>query len=882
MSHLRAPAARADRRDGGRHGRPVARTAPAPAETHIRPQLLRLAVLPPTAVALSACAVVLFTVRSTGVRPGATLWAVLAGAVAVTGVGIVIAAVAADRAARSVSDRIVALRRGTARGEAELRAVMEALRRGEVPPQRTTRGGPPGPDADDFELLAADLSRAHDGAVTAVVQASQLSSQAGSEQKLEVFVNLARRLQSLVHREISILDELENEIEDPDLLKGLFHVDHLATRIRRHAENLAVLGGAVSRRQWSNPVSMTEVLRSAIAEVEQYSRVKLVPPIDGELRGHAVADVIHLLAELVENATVFSAPHTQVLLRANLVTSGLAVEVEDRGLGMPVEEQARMNALLADPDQVNVGRLLADGRIGLFVVSQLARRHGIRVRLQNNIYGGVQAVLVVPQALLGPASVAPGTAAEAADTDGAGLPLAPFAAPRPPLPPAPHPCPQDSTRGRLPGDMGAARGLARVPAVGDASRPPGPGRPQGPGDAGRSLGSAAVPGTADAGRLAGSGQPQGAGDADRLAGAGWSSGAGAGAVSRPQASAQGRDARDMSRPQDSARGRGAREAGRSSGLAEVPGGLAAARPSGSDQAQGAVDKAETRTSAQGQGAVDWSGTSGSARVQGAVDRGEASGSARGVGVGGGALAGSAWGEGSSVTGDSGGGRTSGSGRAQMTYASPEGASGTGRAAVVPQGRSVAAGGPVEVPTESGPGRPDAPHGSGSRPAPLPVRGARQTRANPAEAVPGIRQADRPVVEEHAGIVPTPRVGAVRGTMGKPQLPRRRAQEHIVPQLRGGPAPRQEAEQPVGHDPGLMAAFQRGIGLAEAQQSLEADEPGQPPYPRSHPSDALPPTPHPASDHAPPRIAEAYGAHDGLDLPGTEQSTARHDGSTPAG
>uniref|UniRef100_UPI00384EE8A4 sensor histidine kinase n=1 Tax=Streptomyces albidocamelliae TaxID=2981135 RepID=UPI00384EE8A4 len=238
------------------------------------------------------------------------------------------------------------------------------------------------------------------------MRAAQLSSQAGSEQKLEVFVNLARRLQSLVHREISILDELENEIEDPDLLKGLFHVDHLATRIRRHAENLAVLGGAVSRRQWSNPVSMTEVLRSAIAEVEQYSRVKLVPPIDGELRGHAVADVIHLLAELVENATVFSAPQTQVLLRANLVTSGLAVEVEDRGLGMPVAEQHRMNTLLADPDQVNVASLLADGRIGLYVVSQLARRHGITVRLQSNIYGGVQAVLVVPQALLGTAPTA--------------------------------------------------------------------------------------------------------------------------------------------------------------------------------------------------------------------------------------------------------------------------------------------------------------------------------------------------------------------------------------------------------------------------------------------------------------------------------------------
>ena len=162
-------------------------------------------------------------------------------------------------------------------------------------------------DADDFDLLAADLARAQDGGRRRRRPGVPALQQAGNEQKVEVFVNLARRLQSLVHREIQLLDELENEVEDPDLLKGLFHVDHLATRIRRHAENLAVLGGAVSRRQWSRPVTVTEVLRSAIAEVEQYPRVKLVPPVDGTLRGHAVADVIHLLAELVENATVFSA-----------------------------------------------------------------------------------------------------------------------------------------------------------------------------------------------------------------------------------------------------------------------------------------------------------------------------------------------------------------------------------------------------------------------------------------------------------------------------------------------------------------------------------------------------------------------------------------------
>ncbi|WP_309093365.1 ATP-binding protein [Streptomyces sp.] len=635
MSHLRAPAARADRREGARHGRPAARTAPALPETHIRFQLLRLAVLPPVAVALSGCAAVLFTVRSTGARPGPTLWAVLGGAVFVTLVGIAVAAVAAGRAARSVHDRIGALRRATARREADLRTLVETLRRGDGPPQHTPHSRRAGTDedADDFDLLAGDLARAHDGAVTAVVQASQLSSQAGSEQKLEVFVNLARRLQSLVHREISILDELENEMEDPDLLKGLFHVDHLATRIRRHAENLAVLGGAVSRRQWSNPVSMTEVLRSAIAEVEQYSRVKLVPPIDGTLRGHAVADVIHLLAELVENATVFSAPHTQVLLRANLVTSGLAVEVEDRGLGMPLEEQTRMNALLADPDQVNVARLLADGRIGLYVVSQLARRHGITVRLQSNIYGGVQAVLVVPQALLG-------AEAGASPAGGTG---------------------RDGRDGRA--------------------------------SAGARLGG-------------------GAGEGSRTGGAGASGAQAAGAgVVLP-------------------------------GLPSAP-----------------------------------SSASGFAPESGA-----------------------------------------GSGTGAASDGRPPAPSGIPAA---PRGRHHA--------PEPGPeGGRDT-----GRPAPLPVRGAHRERPTPAEARPGISDDDRRVLAENVTAMPTPRNGAVRGTMGKPQLPRRRAQEHIAPQLRDGPVPRQDSEVLVGHDPGLMAAFQRGISLAEAQQHMEAASRETAPMERDH-------------------------------------------------
>ncbi|MGW7288865.1 sensor histidine kinase [Streptomyces sp. NPDC054847] len=416
MSQLRAPAARSDRREGGRHGRPGARslssagrtssgrtssgrTASAP-EARIRPQLLRTAVLPALVAALSGATAVVMTLRAAAPEPSAGLWVALSAMAALAVAAVAVAARGADRVASSVLDRCSELRRTTARAQEELRTVVDGLRRGEgPPPRRMPEQGPTG--GDEFDLLAHDLVRSHDAALAAVVQASRLSSSVGNEQKVEVFVNLARRLQSLVHREIQLLDELENEVEDPELLKGLFHVDHLATRIRRHAENLAVLGGAVSRRQWSHPVTMTEVLRSAIAEVEQYPRVKLVPPIAGTLRGHAVADVIHLLAELVENATLFSAPHTQVLLRAQHVTAGLAVEVEDRGLGMPPQEQDKMNALLADPDQVNVANLLQDGRIGLFVVSALARRHGIAVRLQTNIYGGVQAVLVLPQSLLG-------------------------------------------------------------------------------------------------------------------------------------------------------------------------------------------------------------------------------------------------------------------------------------------------------------------------------------------------------------------------------------------------------------------------------------------------------------------------------------------------
>lgn len=647
--------------------------------------------------------------------------------------------------------------------------------------------------------------------MSAVVQASQLSSQAGSEQKVEVFVNLARRLQSLVHREISILDELENEIEDPDLLKGLFHVDHLATRIRRHAENLAVLGGAVSRRQWSNPVSMTEVLRSAIAEVEQYSRVKLVPPIDGTVRGHAVADVIHLLAELVENATVFSAPHTQVLLRANVVTSGLAVEVEDRGLGMPLAEQHKMNALLADPDQVNVASLLQDGRIGLFVVSQLARRHGIVVRLQTNIYGGVQAVLVVPQALLGAEGEQPAAGgADAGARSGVGA----------------------GSGGGSPREVTAGGAGAGAGVLGQGA----PGREGAAGRGGPAHGDPAHGARAHA----------------ASAHAGSTQGASAHGASVPGAPAHAAPVHGTAAYSSSAHSSSTHGAAVSHGMAAHEPPLRSTprhgTPGQDTPAHGTPPHGTPAHGSPVQGTPAHGTPAYGAPAHGTP--------AHGTPVHGGPVHG-----------------TPSHGTPIPVPGVVPGASGDVPRAPFHESGSYAShdahGMRTAVPAQ--PGRESAPGGlsvvNGGAPAPLPVRGA-ETRANPAEAVPGIRPGDRRFVAENTVTPPTPRGGVVRGTMSKPQLPRRRAQEHLVPELRDGPAPRPDSEFHIGHDPGLMAAFQRGIGLAEAQfrDSAHMDET---PIGEAHPA-------HPADEPH-----EAHVAHETAPAPGHDL-TARHDGSTPAG
>ncbi|GGS82867.1 histidine kinase [Planobispora rosea] len=216
----------------------------------------------------------------------------------------------------------------------------------------------------------------------------------------KVFVNLARRSQTLLHRQLTMLEAMETRASDPETLDELFALDHLTTRMRRHAEGLIILSGAAPGRGWRVPVAVYDVVRAATEEVEDYLRVTVAVPQGPALVGPVVTDVIHLLAELVENAVIFSPPTTTVRVYGETVARGYAIEVEDRGLGMSAAEMNHYNARLADPPEFD----LADSdRLGLFVVGRLAARHGIRVSLRPSPYGGTTAIVLIPAELIAPA-----------------------------------------------------------------------------------------------------------------------------------------------------------------------------------------------------------------------------------------------------------------------------------------------------------------------------------------------------------------------------------------------------------------------------------------------------------------------------------------------
>ncbi|MET9491101.1 nitrate- and nitrite sensing domain-containing protein [Nocardia sp. NPDC006630] len=248
---------------------------------------------------------------------------------------------------------------------------------------------------DEVGEVADAFNRAYAAAIAAAVTEARTR-----EGVRRVFLNIAHRSQLVVHRQLELLDEAEREQEDPQLLDIFFKLDHLATRERRNAENLVILGGGQPSRRWSRPVPLLELVRSAAGEALEYSRVRTTHMPQVSVVGDIVADLIHLFAELVDNATHFSPPQSRVDIVGKLVGKGVAVEVNDQGIGMPEDASVRANKLLSHPADFDVIALSQDVQLGLFVVAKLAIRHGISVRLTESDHGGLKAIVLIPVSLL--------------------------------------------------------------------------------------------------------------------------------------------------------------------------------------------------------------------------------------------------------------------------------------------------------------------------------------------------------------------------------------------------------------------------------------------------------------------------------------------------
>ncbi|MFE5584144.1 nitrate- and nitrite sensing domain-containing protein [Kitasatospora sp. NPDC056531] len=209
-----------------------------------------------------------------------------------------------------------------------------------------------------------------------------------------MFTNLSRRSQGLIQRQLSLISELESREADPDQLANLFKLDHLATRMRRNGENLLVLAGEDPGRRWTRPVPLVDVLRAAASEVEQYERIELAAVPSAEVAGRVVNDLVHLLAELLENATSFSSPQTRVRVTGHALPDGrVLVEIHDTGIGLSPDDLADINERLANPPTVDVS---VSRRMGLFVVGRLSLRHGIRIQLRPSDSGGTTALVMLP------------------------------------------------------------------------------------------------------------------------------------------------------------------------------------------------------------------------------------------------------------------------------------------------------------------------------------------------------------------------------------------------------------------------------------------------------------------------------------------------------
>ncbi|HEX6854831.1 MAG TPA: nitrate- and nitrite sensing domain-containing protein [Streptosporangiaceae bacterium] len=297
------------------------------------------------------------------------------------------------------------LGRGLVRELAELRGSAEDLAGRRLPEViQRLRDGEDVDTAEDDPAPAAKISEIRQvGEAFSTVRRTAVEAAVG-EARLrrgisDIFRNLARRSQSLLHRQLALLDAMERRADKPDELEDLFRIDHLTTRMRRHAESLIILSGDAPARGWRNPVPLVDVIRAAVAEVEDYTRIKVTASTRAGLAGPAVGDVIHMIAELAENAAIFSPPNTPVLIGGDVVGRGFAIEIEDRGLGMSEEQRAEINERLANPPPFD---LSGSDQLGLFVAGQLAKRHNVKISLRSSPYGGTTAIVLIPLTLVVP------------------------------------------------------------------------------------------------------------------------------------------------------------------------------------------------------------------------------------------------------------------------------------------------------------------------------------------------------------------------------------------------------------------------------------------------------------------------------------------------
>ncbi|MGW4073416.1 sensor histidine kinase [Streptomyces asiaticus] len=300
----------------------------------------------------------------------------------------------AARMARSMSHSMRQLRNAAFDvAETRLPAVVDQLSRTDPGRVDTRVSSIPINTRDEIGEVARAFDQVHREAIRLAAEQAMLRGGVNA-----IFTNLSSRNQGLIERQLTLISELESREADPDQLEHLFRLDHLATRMRRNGENLLILAGEEPGRRWNQPVPLIDVLRAASSEVESYERIELAGISESEIHGTAVTDLVHLLAELLENATTFSSPHTKVRVTSTRLPDGrVVVEIHDKGIGLTAEDFADINHKLANPPTVDAS---VSQRMGLFVVGRLADRHGIRVQLRpSGELAGTTSLVMLPEAI---------------------------------------------------------------------------------------------------------------------------------------------------------------------------------------------------------------------------------------------------------------------------------------------------------------------------------------------------------------------------------------------------------------------------------------------------------------------------------------------------